>query len=136
MSDIFSHGKTKSCAVSTFYSGTEYLTVKKDETDKEGQIFILVISIIDPEYILINSFDANTEKEQINVLRNLLELLEESDINKKQQTIAGDFNLLFVLKLDVQSGNTALKNKSLVQLIEFKEIFYYVQYVESNKYKI
>ena len=83
MSDIFSHGKTKSCAVSTFYSGTEYFTVKKDEADKEGQIFILVISIIDPEYILINSFDANTEKEQINVLRNLLELLEESDINKK-----------------------------------------------------
>ena len=54
------------------------------------------MSMNDSEYILIHLFNANTEKEQINVLSNLFELLEELDRNpKKQLIIAGDFNSFF-----------------------------------------
>ena len=62
----------------------------------EGRILILDVSVNDSEYILINLYNANTEKEQINVFSNMFVLLKKFDINKKKQIImAGDFNLLF-----------------------------------------
>ena len=70
------------------YSGKETFSVKKtnkQETDKEGRILILDVSINDSEYILINLYNANTEKEQIDVLNNMLVLLEKFDTNKKKK---------------------------------------------------
>ena len=70
------------------YSGKETFSVKKtnkQETDKEGRILILDASINDSEYILINLYNANTEKEQIDVLNNMLVLLEKFDTNKKKK---------------------------------------------------
>ena len=56
---------------------------------------ILDVSVSDSEYILINLYNANIEKEQIDVLNNMFVPLEKFDINKKSQLImAGDFNLL------------------------------------------
>ena len=69
------------------YSGKETFFVKKtnkQETDKEGRILILDVSINDSEYVLINLYNANTEKEQIDVLNNMLVLLEKFDTNKKK----------------------------------------------------
>ena len=58
----------------------------------------------------------------MDVLRSLFELLEEFDMSpEKQLVIAGDFNLFFNSKLELQSGNPTLENKSLAKLIEFKE---------------
>ena len=100
----------------------ERLSLKKEQTDKEGRILILDVSINDSEYILINLYNANTENEQIDVLSVLFELLEEFDINPtKQLVMAGDFNLFFNSKLEAQGGNPTLKKKSLAKLIEFKE---------------
>ena len=71
---------------------------------------------------MINVYNVNTENEQMDVLRSLFELLEEFDISPgKQQVVAGDFNLFFNSKLEVQSGNPTLGNKSLAKLIESKE---------------
>ena len=70
------------------YSGKETFSVKKtnkQETDKKGRILILDVSINDSEYILINLYNANTEKEQIDVLNNMLVLLEKFDTNKKKK---------------------------------------------------
>ena len=50
--------------------------------------------------MLINLHNANTPKEQIDVLSILFELLEEFDANpKKLLAMAGDFNLIFDSKL-------------------------------------
>lgn len=77
------------------YFGKETFTAKK-ETDKEGHIIILKISIKDTQYILINSYNADTEKEQMNLLSKIFVLLEEFDTNKKTQLIKAEhFNLLF-----------------------------------------
>ena len=78
---FFSHGKTNSCRVLIAYFGTEKSTVKKQQTDHSGRILILDVSINDSEYILINLYNANTEKEQIEVLSNLFALLKTFDIN-------------------------------------------------------
>ena len=84
----------------------ERLPLKKQQTDKEGLILILAVSINNSEYILINLYNANTENEQIDVLSSLSKLLEEFDISlTKQLVMAGDFNLFFNSKLEAQGGN-------------------------------
>ena len=91
---FFSHGKRNSWGVLTAYFGKETFTVKIQETDKKGWILILDISVNDSEYILINLYNTNTDKEQINVFSNMFALLEKFDINPKNQIImAVDFNL-------------------------------------------
>ena len=73
---LLSHRKTNSCVILIAYFGTEKFTVKKQQTDHSGRNLILDVSINDSEYILINLCNANTEKEQIEVLRNLFALLK------------------------------------------------------------
>ena len=111
MVQFFSHRKSIFCGVLIAYFGTGTFIVKKQQTDKEGRILILHVSINDSEYILINLYNANTENEQINVLSSLFELLEEFDISPtKQPFMAGDFNLFFNSKLEAQGGNPTLRN--------------------------
>ena len=75
---------------------------------------ILDVSINDFEYTLINLYNANPEKEQIDILNNMFVLLEKLDTNpKKQLIIAGDFNLFLDPKLDAQGGNPTIKKNSL-----------------------
>ena len=68
------------------YFGKETFNVEKQETDKEGRILILDVSVNDSEYILINLYNANTEKKQINVFSNMFALL-----NPKKHNYGGRF---------------------------------------------
>ena len=63
---------------------------------------ILDVSIDDSEYILINLCNANTEKEQINVLNDMLVLLEKFDTNPRN-------HLIMASKLDAQGGNPTIR---------------------------
>ena len=118
---VYSHGKTNSCGVLTACFRKEIFTVKKT---KLIRILILDVSINDSEYILINLYNAITEKEQIDALSNMFVLLQEFDTNPKKQLImAGDFNLFFDSKLDAQGGNPTLKKNSLVKFIELKHSY-------------
>ena len=73
---------------------------------------------------MINLYNANTEKEQTEVLSNLFALLQTFDINPTKHIImAGDFNLFFNSNLVVAGGNPTLKRKSLPKLIELKEAY-------------
>ena len=60
---FFSHGKSNSCGFLIAYFGTGTFIVKKQQTDKEGRISILDVSVSDSEYILISLYNANTENE-------------------------------------------------------------------------
>ena len=80
------------------------LIVLKNNRDEEGRILIFDIYGNDSEYILI-SLNANTEKEQIDLMDNLLELLEEFNTNNKSQLrVARGCNSFVDLKLDAQVG--------------------------------
>ena len=122
MSYLFSHGKSNFCGILIVYFETGTFTIKKQQTDKEGRVLILNVSINDSEYILINLYNANTENEQIHVLCSLSKLLEGFDISlTKQLVMVGDFNLFFNSKLEAQGGNPTIKKKSLAKLIKLKE---------------
>ena len=59
------------------------------------------VAINDSEYILINLYNSDNAKEEIDVLNNIFVLLEKFGTNsKKQLIVAGDFNLFFDSKLD------------------------------------
>ena len=68
---FFSQGKTNFCAVLIAYFGTEKYIVKKQQTDHSINSYV---SIHDSEYNLIELYNANTEKEQIEVMSNLFAL--------------------------------------------------------------
>ena len=73
---------------------------------------------------MINLCNANTEKEQSEVLNNLFALSKTFDINPNKHIImAGDFNLFFNSKLDAAGGNPTLRRKSLAKLIKLKEAY-------------
>ena len=121
---LFSQGKSNSCGVLIAYFRTGTFTLKKQQTDKEGRISILDVSINDSEYILINLYNANPENDQIDVLSSLSKPLEDFDISlTKQLVMARDFNLFFNSKLEGQGRNPTLKKKSLAKLIELKETY-------------
>ena len=102
------------------YFGTKKVTIKKQQTGQSGRILNLDVSINDSECILIHVYNANTEKEKIEVFSNFFALLKTFDINPSKHIImAGYFNLYFNSKLDAAGGNTTLKKKSLlIELIE------------------
>ena len=114
---FFSHlnsHQSNSCGVLIAYFGRGTFTVKKQQTDKEGCILILDVSINVSEYILITLYNANTEKEQIDSLSSFFELLEEFYIIRtKQLVMAGDFNLFFNSKLEAKGGKSYLKKEIL-----------------------
>ena len=123
---FFSHGKKKLFYLFLFvfwitYFRTEKFTIKKQQTDHNSHILILDVSISNCEYILINLYNTNTEKEQIEVLSNLFALLKTFDIDPNKHIMAWDFNLFLKSKLDAVGGNPTLKRKSLAQCIGRKE---------------
>ena len=115
---ILSHRKTNSCCILTAYFETENFTVKKQRTYHDGRISIFDVSINDSKYILINLYNVNTDKEQIDVLRDLFALLKKFDIGSNKHLImTGDFNLFFNSKLNAACGNPTLKRKYFAKLI-------------------
>ena len=70
---------------------------QKTLTDKYGRILILDTEIDDSEYILINSYNLNTESEQPNIFEELLPLLNNLELEASKHNIfSGDFNILWI----------------------------------------
>ena len=80
------------------------------------------IQICDKELLLVNLYNTNTEKEQLDTLIKLSEVLNSipNTVNKNE-ILGGDFNLFFNISFETQGGNPILKKKSLTELIETKE---------------
>ena len=72
--------------------------------------------------LLINLYNANTEKEQLEVLSTLCNLLKNHNPDGNYHAIfSGDFNVIFDTVLDASGGNPSLKKKSLAKIISITE---------------
>ena len=80
------------------------------------------IQICDKELLLVILYNTNTEKEQLDTLIKLSEMLNSipNTVNKNE-ILGGDFNLFFNTSFETQGGYPILKKKSLIELIEIKE---------------
>ena len=64
--------------------------------DNDGRVLILDATINGSDYLLINFYNANTEREQLTTIKNLNNLLKDfEDFQDKKVIFAGDFNLIF-----------------------------------------
>ena len=88
----------------------------------QGRILILDIKICGKELLLLNHYNANTEKEQLDTLTKMSEMLSSiPNIINKNVILGSDFSLFFNTSFETQGGNPILKKKSLAKLIEVKE---------------
>ena len=120
---FFSHGKTNSCGVLTAFYGLQNLSVNKTVSDNSGRILILDTKIDDYMFLFINFYNANTEKEQIQTITTLTNLLKEFDLTDRYLIFAGDFNFFHDKKLEASGGNPKLKKASIAKLTELKETY-------------
>ena len=68
-------------------------------------------------------YDENTETEQCKTFNELQSLLSFFDINEDRRIIfSGDFNIFFNLKLEARGGKPIPKRKSIIKLVDIREI--------------
>ena len=92
--------------------------------DNDGRVLILDATINGSDYLLINFYNANTEREQLTTIKNLNNLLKDfEDFHDKKVIFAGDFNLIFDRNLESAGGNPLLKKHSLSEIIKLNENF-------------
>ena len=105
--------------VSQFCFQNSPFKVLKESKDTSGRILILETAIGDEKFLLINCYNANTEKDQLDVLNLLMSMLDGHDVDGDCKTIlGGDFNLIFDTNLDCSGGNPSLKKHSIALLIK------------------
>ena len=76
-------------------------------------LLILEATIDGFDYLLVNLYNANTEKEQLTTVKILINLLKDfEDFHNKKVIFAGDFNLIFDKNLE--SAGEVLFWKSIV----------------------
>ena len=91
---------------------------------KKGLLLVLDTRIDSSDFLLINIYNANTEKEQVSVLNELSSILSNFENTLNHNVIfAGDFNIFFDASLDAKGATPALKSRSINKLIELNETF-------------
>ena len=72
--------------------------------------------------MLINIYNANTEKEQISVLNKPTTILSNfKNIHNHNVIFASDFNIFFKASLEPKGGTPTLKSQCITRLIELNE---------------
>ena len=113
----FSHGGSNSCSVLIAYLGKTSFVLTKQKTDG-GRLVILDITLDSDQFILINLGNPNTETEQVEVLK---ELQSCRCYQNEWIIFAGDFDIIFNLKLEAKDDKPLLKRNSIAKLVEIKE---------------
>lgn len=115
---FFSHGSSNSTGVITGFTENFEPEIQKMTSDKNGRILLMEIIVDHQTCLLINFYNANIEKEQINAINSLNEHLSDYTLDDINPFFAGDFNVIFDVHLDALGGNPSLKTKSLPPLIK------------------
>ena len=119
---FYSHGKSNSCSVLICFIFSKKFFIRNKLSDNDGRILILYVNIDDENFILINLCNPNTEDEQLKTFSKLTEMLTELHLTQNNNIIcAGDFNLLFNIKLESYRGNPVLKKRSVGKIFGLKE---------------
>ena len=73
------------------------------KNDDQGRILILDIKICGKELLLLNHYNANTEKEQLDTLTKMSEMLSSiPNIINKNVILGSDFSLFFNTSFETQ----------------------------------
>ena len=88
--------------------------VKNKVIDIDGRVITLEATTDGFDYLLMNLYNANTEREQLTTIKNLNNLLKDfEDFHDKKMIFASDFNLIFdknLINFDLQERVPFSKN--------------------------
>ena len=83
-----------------------------------------MLTLMAKNFVLINLYNFNTEAEQVKTLSKLTEMLTELHLTQNNNIVcAGDFNLLFNIKLENYGGNPFFRKRSVGKIFELKEAY-------------
>ena len=112
-----SHGSSNSCRVAILFKKGFYCTVLS-KFHPLGRYLILKAEIKDKLYVLINIYARNKDKDIITFLNNLRTILQNENLDDKENIIiGGDFNCPLNPSLD-KKGGTMLPRKSVIETID------------------
>ena len=107
---FYSHGKSNSCGVLICFIGSKRLFIRNKLSDNDGRILILDVDIDDKNFTLMNLYNPNIKAKQLKTLSKLTEMVTKLHLTQNNNIIcAGDFSLLFNIKLESYGGNPILK---------------------------
>ena len=86
--------------------------------DPEGRYIILKACIQDKDYVLINVYAPNKDKDQVNFFNNLLSILQNENLDSLDNIILGeDLNCPLDPLLD-KKGGASTKRKSVISFVD------------------
>ena len=87
--------------------------------DPEGRYIILKACIQDKDYVLVNAYAPNKDKDQVNFFNKLLSILQNENLDSVDNIIlGGDLNCPLDPLLD-KKGGASTKRKSVISSIEY-----------------
>ena len=106
---FFSH-ETTTYGVAIGYSGAKSFILEERKTDKNGCILLLGVIIDEQNFLLVNLYNVNTEKDQLNTIDEPSKMLKSfNNISPKLIILGGAFYLYFDSLLESKGGNSILK---------------------------
>ena len=119
---MFSHGRNDSRGVLIAFREGLHFTVEKEMKDSKGRILMLKSVIQNSKYLLINFYNANTEQQQVDTLKEVSSMLDQIDLDSEYKLIwGGDFNFSFDLSLEADGGKPSIKLMSLAKFESIKQ---------------
>ena len=119
---MFSHGSNDSRGVLIAFREGLHFTVEKEMKDSKGRILMLKSVIQNSKYLLINFYNANTEQQQVDTLKDVSSMLDQIDLDSEYKLIwGGDFNFYFDLSLEADGGKPSIKLMSLAKFESIKQ---------------
>ena len=118
------HGSSNSSGTLIAFSKKFDKKVLKYIDDKNGRIQILAFEHKNKKFMIINVYNNNNEKEQVETLKKIDILMESfNDINDYFIVIGGDWNFILDKRLDAYGGNPKLKLNSIAEHTKLKNKF-------------
>ena len=115
---ISSHGSSNSRGVAILFKNGIDCSINHKIVDPEGRYIILKACIQDKDYVLINVYAPNKDKDQVNFFNNLLSILQNENLDSLDNIIlGGDLNCPLDPLLD-KKGGASTKRKSVIPCID------------------
>ena len=120
--EIFqNHSSSNSRGILIAFSERFDRKILKYIDDNNGRIQILTFEHKNKKYMVVNIYNNNNEKEQVETLKKIDILVENfNDINEYSIVIGGDWNFILDKGLDAYGGNPKLKLNSIAEHTKLK----------------
>ena len=119
---ILCHGASNARGVAIGICGNLDYKIIKQINDDDGRFLILKLTLGSREYVLVNLYNDNIERDQLKTLDTIDTHLTSLSISYDTTiAFAGDFNFYFDITLEATGGNPTTKTQSISKFISIKE---------------